>query len=160
MSREVVGPVMLINDAYNANPRSMDAAIRELSLRGREGRRVAVLGEMLELGVQSEAFHEALGKKVANEQIDRLWAIGPSAAGMAEAAIRMGMPSEHVCWHECMEDAATDPAFEPRPGDVWLFKASRGMALERLAQRVSAQAATLDPDASYRRLSRLDRPQD
>jgi UDP-N-acetylmuramoyl-tripeptide--D-alanyl-D-alanine ligase len=157
MSREVVGPVMLINDAYNANPRSMDAAIRELALRGRRGRRVAVLGEMLELGHQAEEFHRALGRKVANEDIDRLWAIGPSAASMADAAIRMGMPAEHVCWHETPEDAAADPAFEPAGGDVWLFKASRGLALERLAAEVRGRAEALDPNASIRPLSRLDR---
>ena len=160
MSREVVGPVMLINDAYNANPRSMDAAIRELALRGQHGRRVAVLGEMLELGAQSEAFHRALGKKVANEEIDRLWAIGPTAGAMAEAAVRMGMPAAHVCWHETMEDAATDPAFEPQAGDTWLFKASRGMALERLAAHVREGARSLAPSEDHRPLSRLERPRD
>ena len=59
-----------------------------------------------------------------------------------------------------MEDATADPAFEPMAGDVWLFKASRGMALERLAKRVGESAAALDPDESYRPLSRLDRPLD
>jgi UDP-N-acetylmuramoyl-tripeptide--D-alanyl-D-alanine ligase len=160
MSRSIVGSVTLINDAYNANPRSMDAAIRELALRGGEGRRIAVLGEMLELGAQSPAFHKALGKKVANENIDRLWAIGPSAASMVEAAIGMGMPAAHVHWHATMEDAACDPAFAPRHGDTWLFKASRGMALERLAAHVRAGAEALEPEMDYGSLSRLDRPRD
>jgi len=160
MDRELVGPVMLINDAYNANPRSMDAAIRELSLRGRRGRRIAVLGEMLELGHQQEAFHRALGRKVANEEIDRLWAIGPSAASMVEEAVRMGMPAEHVRWHETLEDALADPCFEPMSGDVWLFKASRGLGLEHLAAQVRESAASLDPHAGIRPLSRIERPRD
>ncbi len=158
MSRATVGSVTLINDAYNANPGSMDAAIRELALREARGRRVAVLGEMLELGDESERCHRSLGRKVANEGIDRLIAIGPSAACIAEEAIRLGLRAEHVRWHETVEEAMADPGFEPDHGDIWLFKASRGLALERLAERVRDRAAELDPAAGAYSLSRLDRP--
>jgi UDP-N-acetylmuramoyl-tripeptide--D-alanyl-D-alanine ligase len=143
MNREVVGHVTLLNDAYNANPRSMDAALCELSGRGCRGRRVAVLGEMLELGDSAERHHRSLGRKVANEGIDLLWAIGPSAAQVAEEALRFGMRAEHVRCHECVDDALDAPCFDPAPGDVWLFKGSRSMALERLAAHVRGRAATL-----------------
>lgn len=156
MSREVVSQVTLINDAYNANPRSMDAAICELSGRDCRGRRIAVLGEMLELGPTTEKHHRSLGRKVANEGIDLLWAIGPNAAGMAEEALRLGMRAEHVRWHETVDDALEDPAFEPTPGDVWLFKASRGIALEHLAAHVREKASALDPRA-HAPAHRLDR---
>ncbi|MDA1195665.1 MAG: UDP-N-acetylmuramoyl-tripeptide--D-alanyl-D-alanine ligase [Planctomycetota bacterium] len=156
MSKERVGPVTLINDAYNANPRSMDAAICELAGRDCSGRRVAVLGEMLELGERTEAFHRSLGRKVANEGIDLLWAVGPNAARMAEEALRLGMRAEHVRWDETIDDALEDPAFDPLPGDVWLFKGSRGMALENVAGIVRERAKSLDPSAASP-MHRLDR---
>ncbi|MHC5012570.1 MAG: UDP-N-acetylmuramoyl-tripeptide--D-alanyl-D-alanine ligase, partial [Planctomycetota bacterium] len=139
MSREVVGDAVLINDAYNANPRSMEAAILELSQRPSFGRRVAVLGEMLELGEESGRHHEALGRKVANAEIDLLWAVGPSAQRMVDEAMRTGMSADAVAWHETVEEALENPPFEPGAGDTWLFKASRGLAFERLVDGVRAQ---------------------
>ena len=153
MNKEQVGAVTLINDAYNANPRSMDAAICELAQRPCRGRRIAVLGEMLELGEKTERFHRTLGRKVANEGIDLLWAVGPNAAGMAEEAQRLGMRAENVRWHATIEEALEDPAFEPVPGDAWLFKASRSMALEHLVALVRERSASIDPslhDAMHR----------
>jgi len=147
MTKEQVGPVTLINDAYNANPRSMDAAICELALRRCPGRRVAVLGEMLELGEKTERYHRSLGRKVAGEGIDLLWAIGPNAAAMAEEAICFGLRAEHVRWHETIDDALLDPAFDPMPGDAWLFKASRSLRLENLVAQIRDRAATLDSSA-------------
>jgi len=157
MSREVVKRVTLINDAYNANPRSMDAAIRELARTACRGRRVAVLGEMLELGPKTTQHHRSLGRKVANEGIDRLWAIGANGAAVADEALALGMRAEHVRWHETLEDAMADPAFDPRPGDAWLFKGSRSMTLERLAAQVREQAVELDPSAAAWGRSRADR---
>lgn len=153
MSKEQVGHVTLINDAYNANPRSMDAAICELAGRSCRGRRIAVLGEMMELGEQTERFHRSLGRKVANEGIDLFWAVGEHGAAMAEEALRLGMRAEHVRWHATIEDALEDPAFEPVPGDAWLFKGSRGMQLEHLVSLVRERSASLDPslyDAMHR----------
>lgn len=151
MAREVVGEVVLVNDAYNANPRAMDAAINELSLRPCSGRRIAVLGEMLELGPDSERHHRALGRKVANSGIDCLWVVGPSAALVAEEAVKQGMAAGNVRAHVCVDDAIAEPAYEPVPGDSWLFKASRGMRLERLFERVRALA----PEAASQSTDRL-----
>lgn len=152
MSRQQVGDVLLVNDAYNANPRSMEAAIRELASRPSAGRRVAVLGEMLELGEESRVHHESLGRKVANAKIDVLWAIGDNAEAMAREARRLGLPADAVAWHATTEEALQSPPFTPEPGDTWLFKASRGLALERLLDRVTEMVVT--DDASYT----MDRP--
>jgi UDP-N-acetylmuramoyl-tripeptide--D-alanyl-D-alanine ligase len=149
MAREVVGDVVLINDAYNANPRAMDAAINELALRPAAGRKIAVLGEMLELGADSERHHRALGRKVANSGIDCLWAVGPSAEMMAEEAVRQGMPAANVRRHPGVDEAVAEPAFEPAPGDAWLFKASRGMRLERIVERVRAMLPSDSLSAGY-----------
>ncbi len=145
MSRERIGDMVFINDAYNANPRSMDEAIRELRLRDCAGRRVAVLGEMLELGDESERCHRSLGRKVANEGIDLLWAIGPSAKLVVEEAVRLGLPKERVCWHPDVDAAIADPAFAPTSGDAWMFKASRSMRLERLLDATRERARAADP---------------
>jgi UDP-N-acetylmuramoyl-tripeptide--D-alanyl-D-alanine ligase len=138
MAREVAGEVVLVNDAYNANPRSMEAALSELSQRPAQGRRVAVLGEMLELGADSERHHRALGRKVAHSGVDCLWAVGPSARLVAEEAVQHGMAAGQVRHHASVDEAIVEPAFEPHAGDSWLFKASRGMKLERLIERVRA----------------------
>ncbi len=157
MAREVVGDVTLINDAYNANPASMDAAIRELGLRRCTGRRIAVIGDMLELGDNAERLHRQLGRKVANESVDRLWAIGPHAEQVAEEAIGRGLPAECVAFHGDVVEAMESPAFRPLPGDVWLFKGSRGMALERLADHVRGEAAELAAESDLSPTARRDR---
>ena len=131
MSREVLGDVVLINDAYNANPRSMEGAVVELMARPAAGRRIAVVGDMLELGDQTERCHRELGRKLGNAHVDAVWAVGPNAAWIAEEARRAGLDGK-VHHHETMEEALSSPAVEPRAGDTWLFKASRGMAFERL----------------------------
>jgi UDP-N-acetylmuramoyl-tripeptide--D-alanyl-D-alanine ligase len=147
MSRETVGDVVLINDAYNANPRSMEAAIVELGARPAAGRRVAVVGDMLELGDQSERCHRELGRKIRNARIDALWAIGEQAGLVAEEALAGGMPAE-ACRHQgSVEEALRAPALAPRPGDTWLFKASRGMALERVLEAVRSLAGAPARDA-------------
>ncbi len=149
MAREVLGEVVLVNDAYNANPRSMEAAIMELSQRPARGRRVAVLGEMLELGPDSERHHRALGRKVANSGIDCLWAVGPSAALVAEEAVKQGMSSSNVRHHPGVDEAVAEPAYEPVPGDSWLFKASRGMRLERLLEHMRGLVPDVGSSAAY-----------
>ena len=73
-----------------------------------------------------------------NSGIDCLWAVGASAALVAEEAVRQGMPAANVRHHVGVDEALAEPAFDPQPGDSWLFKASRGMRLERLVERVRA----------------------
>jgi len=125
--------VRLINDAYNANPRSMEAAILELSYRG-GGRQVAVLGDMLELGEQAVAMHEALGRRVAQSSIDVLWAIGPLSEHTARGARAAGLKQVH--WSADVPQAMQEIPIETRPSDTLLFKASRGVRLERLYETV------------------------
>jgi UDP-N-acetylmuramoyl-tripeptide--D-alanyl-D-alanine ligase len=145
MSREVREDVVLVNDAYNANPRSMEAALRELAGRVCAGRRVAVLGDMLELGTSSREHHESLGRKVATSDVDLLWAIGPHAEVVAREAVARGLSPQAVAWHATVEQALAELPFEPRAGDTWLFKASRGLRLERVLDRVRAAIGAPDP---------------
>jgi UDP-N-acetylmuramoyl-tripeptide--D-alanyl-D-alanine ligase len=138
MAVEDVGRIRLINDAYNANPRSVESAILEMSVRAGR-RRIAILGDMLELGDRAKEFHERIGRAVARASIDALWAIGPLSEATATAARAAGLKDVH--WSADVPAALKDPPFEPRSGDVVLFKASRGVRLERVYDVVRKRAA-------------------
>jgi UDP-N-acetylmuramoyl-tripeptide--D-alanyl-D-alanine ligase len=120
---------IIINDCYNANPLSMRAALDDLSTQAPSGgRRVAVLGDMLELGATEADEHRALGDYVASTGVDVLVAVGPLSRAMTE-----GFAGEA----HAVEDAAAAAALATtlvRPGDVVLVKASRGIGLERVAE--------------------------
>src|SRR2546430_14059410 len=86
-----VGGVQFLDDSYNANPDSMKAALHTLVELDADGKRIAVLGEMRELGEQSERGHREVGETAAVLKIDQLMAIGAIAAAMAEAAGQAGL---------------------------------------------------------------------
>jgi UDP-N-acetylmuramoyl-tripeptide--D-alanyl-D-alanine ligase len=118
--------VTVINDAYNANPESMRAALRALATIGAGRRRWAALGHMAELGDTSEAEHEALGRFAAETGIERVLAVGADTAGITRGDPRAEPVPD--------ADAALDLLRrELAPGDVVLVKASRAVKLERLA---------------------------
>src|SRR5690606_9403636 len=127
--------VRVINDAYNASPASMAAAL--VLLREVHGaRRVAVLGDMLELGPWSEAAHEEVGRQAAEAGVDWLVAVGQWRATVIAAAVAAGLPAERTVACPDAAAAADRVAALVEPGDVVLIKASRGLALERVAQRL------------------------
>jgi UDP-N-acetylmuramoyl-tripeptide--D-alanyl-D-alanine ligase len=132
--------VSVLNDAYNANPDSVAAALRTLvSVAG--GRRTwAVLGEMLELGESSQAQHEAVGQLAAALGVDRLLVVGEAAG-----PIRSGALGDPAWAGTVMQAADGGEALERlradlRPGDVVLVKASRSVGLERVALALAAEA--------------------
>ncbi len=133
MAIEEIGRIRLINDAYNANPRSMAAALSEMSYRG-GGRRIAVLGDMLELGEESRTLHADIGRRAARARIDVLWAIGPLSEAIARAARDAGLRNVH--WSPSVAEAVEKPPIRVKSRDVVLFKASRAMALERVYDAV------------------------
>ncbi len=122
------GGVLLLDDTYNASPASVAAALDLLTTL--PGRKIAVLGEMLELGEEHAAGHRAVGRAAADAGLDLLVVVGAAAAPIAWAARARGMdPSRIVRVRD--GEAALD-ALRPRlvPGDVVLLKASRGVALD------------------------------
>jgi UDP-N-acetylmuramoyl-tripeptide--D-alanyl-D-alanine ligase len=124
--------VRIIVDCYNANPASMRAAVRLLAESKAAGRRIAVLGDMLELGPTTGQLHEQVGEYVGGQGIDMLIASGALARHLARGARAAGMAA--------VREAADAPAAAAellalvRPGDVVLVKGSRGMRLERVVQ--------------------------
>ena len=124
---ELPGPLLLIDDCYNANPMSMRAALDDLAATG-SGRRVAVLGDMLELGPQEQRFHGEIGDYATRSGIDVLVTVGPRAAAMAGSFRGMLYVTLDAA-------AATEVVREiVAPGDTVLVKGSRGVGLEVVAQ--------------------------
>jgi UDP-N-acetylmuramoyl-tripeptide--D-alanyl-D-alanine ligase len=130
---ELPGGVSIVNDCYNANPMSMRAALEDLARTDLASRRVAVLGDMLELGGEHEGhYHDELGVHASDAGVRLLVTVGPLAA-RAGATFTGG---EHVHADDALEAARL---LAPRlaPGDIVLVKASRGVGLERVAQELS-----------------------
>jgi UDP-N-acetylmuramoyl-tripeptide--D-alanyl-D-alanine ligase len=126
------GGVRVLEDCYNANADSMAAALGALKEMPCEGRRIAALGDMGELGAQSVKAHEDVGFRAAELPVDCLVTVGEKAAGIAAAARSRGLAG--VVETRDAEDAARVICAEARPGDVVLIKASRSMRLERITQ--------------------------
>jgi UDP-N-acetylmuramoyl-tripeptide--D-alanyl-D-alanine ligase len=126
---ELPGGVTIVNDCYNANPMSMRAALDDLAAAA-PGRRVAVLGDMLELGPDSERFHQEVGEYARERGVDLLVTVGPRAAAMDG--------------DQAVADAAEAAAVLPEllsGGDTVLVKGSRGVGLEVVAEALQRQTA-------------------
>lgn len=123
----------VINDAYNANSVAMVAALQTFAQLPDPGRRVVVLGDMLELGVVEEALHREVGRAAAAGPWQLLVCVGTRARWLADEAVRAGFPAQQVRQYADAAAAAADQAAWARPGDVVLLKASRGIGLERVA---------------------------
>ena len=128
--------VRVLDDAYNANADSMLAALQTLQDIPCKGRRVAVLGDMAELGAETEAAHVEVGKRVAEAGVGQLFAIGKMAPVLAKAARDAGLNRVF----EFIDADAAAPAVKSfvKPGDVVLIKASRAARLERVAEVLRA----------------------
>ncbi len=128
--------VVVLNDAYNANPTSMDAALVALARLAAPGRRIAVLGEMRELGVHHDDAHRRVGERAAELGVDCILGVGDGGARIAEAAARAGVRTElaadaaaALAWLDAHADA----------GDAVLCKASRAVGLEAVAEGLLAR---------------------
>ncbi|HLO25720.1 MAG TPA: UDP-N-acetylmuramoyl-tripeptide--D-alanyl-D-alanine ligase [Geobacteraceae bacterium] len=130
---EEVGGIVLIDDSYNANPASMEAALRTVAGIREECRAVAVLGDMLELGPGSEQAHRAIGSLAAS-CVERLYLLGDMAGAVAMGAIEGGLPASAVIVAGSHEEIAADLQENLIEGDVVLVKGSRGMRMEVVAE--------------------------
>jgi UDP-N-acetylmuramoyl-tripeptide--D-alanyl-D-alanine ligase len=128
--RELPGGGLLINDAYNANPVSMRAALSYLVERADGRRTVAVLGEMAELGRTAAGYHREVGEAAAELGVDELLAVGELARGYLEA----GVPGR---WVPNVHEALRALEEVVRPGDAVLVKASRAIGLEAIAEALT-----------------------
>jgi len=123
----------IINDTYNANPASMEAAIKVLSEIPSE-RKVAVLGDMYELGIYEESEHYHMGQIVHEENIDLLVAVGKLGKLIGQGAIQAGMKAEKVKFHDNNINALEYLKEITSSADLILVKGSRGMKMETIVQ--------------------------
>ncbi len=124
--------VTLLDDAYNASPAAVEAAVAALDM-APQGRRVAFLGDMLELGQQGPELHRRTGERVASS-LDALFAVGPLAAGFLEGAQRAGFEESSLGAFLDSEAAARAAASRVQPGDAVLVKGSRGIHMEAIVE--------------------------
>jgi UDP-N-acetylmuramoyl-tripeptide--D-alanyl-D-alanine ligase len=124
--------IRLLNDSYNANPASMQAALISISEMNVElgGRRVAVLGDMLELGETGPELHRELGGFAAKHGMDELFVLGTFSREVADGWVDAGQSSKHVCIFEDKQNLVEDLQEFLMSGDLVLIKGSRGLAME------------------------------
>lgn len=143
-----VGGLTIQEDCYNAAPESMEAALRVLcTVADREGlRKVAVLGDMRELGSYSKEGHRRVGRAVAENGVSLLFTFGKDASQIAYSALEQGMDPSNVLMFEDTDDVGELVAALTKrtaDGDMLLFKASRAMRLERAVERLCDSIAAL-----------------
>jgi len=133
---------ILLDDSYNSNPLSVTAALDALAGLKGQGRRVAVLGDMLELGEEAAQLHQQVGGRAA-EVADLLIAVGDFAKDVCRGAAAAGMPVEKLVVVADAEQAAEYLHEKQRSGDRILVKGSRGVKLDRLADALRAASEEL-----------------
>ena len=134
--------IVVIDDSYNASPAAARRALDVLRAAETTGRRVAVLGEMLELGDRSAELHEGVGRAAAAAGIDRLVAVGgDSARALADAAVAAGMSPDHVLLVADSGVAASLVSALVQPLDVILVKGSRGVRTDRIVDQLQVEYA-------------------
>jgi UDP-N-acetylmuramoyl-tripeptide--D-alanyl-D-alanine ligase len=131
----------IINDAYNANPASMEAAVKTLAGIECRGERSAILGDMFELGRQSRQQHMRLGKQVARAGIDRLYLLGAQAEQVRRGALLGGMAAERILVGKDHGEVANLLRRRVQTGDCLLFKGSRGMKMEMILNQLKCDKA-------------------
>jgi UDP-N-acetylmuramoyl-tripeptide--D-alanyl-D-alanine ligase len=131
------GGGLLVNDCYNANPVSMRAALQLLADRAEGRRRVAILGDMAELGPAGPSYHREVGAAAAELGVDVLVAIGPLARGYLDGA--QGVAT--VRWTPSLEEGLAAVGEVVAPGDCVLVKASRAMGLEVVVDMLAGVTA-------------------
>ena len=130
------GDVTVIKDCYNAGPESMEAALKVLG--AKPGRRIAVLGDMLELGVCSPAEHYRIGRMAAQKS-DYVLAYGPNGSRVISGCLTGGMDAIHARAYMEKEKLIADLNYIRRPGDFILVKGSRGMHMEQVVDALKNQ---------------------
>jgi UDP-N-acetylmuramoyl-tripeptide--D-alanyl-D-alanine ligase len=136
------GGITLIDDSYNASPAAMKRSLETVRAAVGSARKVAVLGEMLELGAHAERLHRECGKAAAEAGVDLLITVGREpAAVLAAEAVAAGMPAGSVSHVGSKEEAAEEVLRQVRAGDLVLVKGSRGIGTDLVVERLKAEFA-------------------
>ena len=135
-----LGGVTIIDDSYNSNPMALKCVLEAIKQESKNNRRVAVLGEMLELGRRSQALHEACGRAAVETGFDIVVAVGGDAAkSLADGAISAGLASNAVMTFRTSDEAADGVYQLVQSGDLVLVKGSRGIKTERIVDKLKVE---------------------
>jgi UDP-N-acetylmuramoyl-tripeptide--D-alanyl-D-alanine ligase len=136
------GGVTLIDDSYNSSPAALKRALETVAAASGSARKLAVLGEMLELGDHAERLHRECGRASAESGLDLLITVGgDAAAAMANEAVAVGMPERCVIYVATKHDAADAALRHVRAGDLVLVKGSRGIGTDLVVERLKGEFA-------------------
>lgn len=141
LKKHRVGTWLVIDDAYNANPGSMKAAIKTLATLQVTGRRVVVLGDMLELGAASAELHREVGQQLSCAPFDIVAAVGESANELLAGAAERGVDASKLFAYRDSAQCARELPNMLRDGDTVLVKGSRRVGLERVVKTLVERAA-------------------
>ncbi len=136
MEKIQAGDITIINDTYNANPVSMEAALTEMSKISGYAHKIAVLGSMLELGKEADRFHTKLGEQAARSKLDHLFLLGSFAPHIKKGAAKAGMPENKISIFKNIKELNLSVKNQLGKGDLILIKGSRGMQLERVVSAI------------------------
>jgi UDP-N-acetylmuramoyl-tripeptide--D-alanyl-D-alanine ligase len=142
MQRLIIDGITVINDTYNSNPTSMKMAVDFLKELESDGKKILVVGDMLELGDQSDELHESIGKYIAESNIvETLITVGKKASIIAESAIKSGISKDIVIVCEDNSEASNHLRQLLKSGDIVLIKGSRGMKMEGIVKSLQESNA-------------------
>ena len=133
--RKGVG-IKVVSDCYNANPSSMRMALQTIGSIENATRKVAILGDMLELGSSAEDLHREIGELVPQMNFDMLVAVGKLSLNIQKGAIAAGMDKKNALHFDTVDEAMDFLSENVHFGDVLLVKASRGMKLEQVVDKL------------------------
>ncbi len=131
-----VNGIKIIADCYNSSPDSAKSAIHTLSQIDTKGKKIAVLGDMLELGKMSKELHKSVGEAVCDENIDLLLCFGGMSEYYVKGALKKGFDKNNAKIFASKEDVAEYLKTTMKKGDAVLFKASRGMKFEEIIEKI------------------------
>jgi UDP-N-acetylmuramoyl-tripeptide--D-alanyl-D-alanine ligase len=134
--RRLANGAFMIMDTYNANPASMRESLETLQGLRKEGRAVAILGDMLELGTQAQELHEGIGSVLVQTGVDRVFLKGNLSRSMARGAIKKGFPSERIVFFDDPEEVLASLRPFLKNEDWVLIKGSRKMKMEAVAESI------------------------
>jgi UDP-N-acetylmuramoyl-tripeptide--D-alanyl-D-alanine ligase len=126
----------LIDDTYNANPESMEAGLNVLASHQEATRRIAVLGQMAELGTHAMGLHRSIGALLSHKKVNMLFACGPNGVGYAEGAIAEGFDQSKIVWTETNDELVEKLKQVIQAGDAILVKGSRSTRMEKVVDKL------------------------
>jgi UDP-N-acetylmuramoyl-tripeptide--D-alanyl-D-alanine ligase len=136
------GDILLIDDSYNSNPTALGSVLETLKNTSIHGRKILVMGDMLELGPQGKTFHYEAGRKAASAGVAMLVGVGPLTRSALESGRRSGIPEIH---HESETNRVVDYlSGRLRSGDLVIVKGSRGVGLDRVVDALVRERGRTD----------------